>query len=226
MKNLYTSSEIGMVVKKEEEGCPFQASPKEARRPGGRAREPAVWADRRRSEAEPAAKTARESAAFVGGEVSGRFSAVRMERAREGDAMATIVVTGRSEKITSRDRQHAEDKIQKLEKYFNGITRIEFILQKTAELAEVELILSIRRGSQIVCRAKDKDLYAAIDLVLDKAEIQLTRHKEKVRDRRGAHEEVGAPIGEESAEEKLEAYEDIVEKREFEAGGTGEGLSG
>ncbi len=130
--------------------------------------------------------------------------------------MAAIVVIGKSEKISSRDKAHAEEKIEKLEKYFNGITKIEIVLSKTGESAEVELIMSIKRGSQIVCRATDKELYAAIDLVLDKAEIQLTRHKEKVRHRRVRKEEGGEGTGsKEPGEESLEAYEDIVEKREF-----------
>jgi putative sigma-54 modulation protein len=141
--------------------------------------------------------------------------------------MVSIIVTGRSEKGTSRDKTHAEEKIQKLEKYFNGITRIEIILQKNkaTELAEVELVISIKRGSQIVCRSSDKDLYTAIDLVLDKAEIQLTRHKEKLRERRTGKEEGGAQGAEEVGEESLEAYEDIVDKTEFgdkEGGGKGE----
>jgi putative sigma-54 modulation protein len=131
--------------------------------------------------------------------------------------MSTIVVTGKSERITSRDKTHAEGKIDKLEKYFNGITRIEIILDKTAESADVELVISIKRGSQIVCHATDKDLYAAIDLVLDKAETQLTRHKEKVRQRRvrRGEGEAGGTGTPEKGEEPLETYEDIVEKREF-----------
>jgi putative sigma-54 modulation protein len=131
--------------------------------------------------------------------------------------MAMIVVTGRSEKITSRDRVHAEDKIEKLEKYFNGITRIEMILSHTGDLFDAELVISVKRGSQIVCRTQDKDLYAAIDLVLDKAETQLTRHKEKVHDRRSGREggEPKATGTDGTGEEKLEAYEDIVDKREF-----------
>ncbi len=133
--------------------------------------------------------------------------------------MINILVTGRGEKITSRDRKHAEEKIHKLEKYFNGMTRIEIILQKVAEMGEVELVISVKRGSQIVCHARDKDLYAAVDLVLDKAEIQLTRHKEKIRHRRTGREgaEVPGGAGGDTEEEQLEAYEDIVEKREFGA---------
>ena len=140
--------------------------------------------------------------------------------------MALIVVTARSDKITARDREHAKDKIQKLEKYFNGITRLEMILQRSLEQAVAEVVISVRRGGQMFCKESHKDLYAAIDLVLDKAEIQLTRHKEKIKERRGR--EAGSAVpgereegAEESGEETLEAYEDIVEKREFPAeGGT------
>lgn len=137
--------------------------------------------------------------------------------------MALIVVTGRGEKVTSRDREHAEEKIQKLEKYFNGITRIEIILEKNSDLAKAELVISVRRGSQIVCHSSDKDLYAAIDLVLDKAETQLTRHKEKVRHRRPGRGAAEAPLGAEpqAGEAELEAYEDIVEKRKFGAADSG-----
>lgn len=133
--------------------------------------------------------------------------------------MALIVVTARSEKITARERKHAAEKIQKLEKYFNGITRIEISLQRAAEVALAELIISVKRGGQIFCKRRDKDLYAAIDLVLDKAEIQLTRHKEKVRTHRGRK---GAAVADavagssEAAEgEPLETYDEVIAKREF-----------
>ena len=130
--------------------------------------------------------------------------------------MVPIAVTARDGKITSRDRKHAERKIEKLEKYFNGITRIEMILAHDGELALVEIVIHIRRGSQLFCKTSDKDLYAAIDIVLDKAEIQLTKHKEKVkghhrpaRDDSAAEEEASGP------EERLEGYDEIVAQRDF-----------
>ena len=133
--------------------------------------------------------------------------------------MATIVVTGRDAEITSRNKQHAEEKLAKLERYHSGITRIEAVLGHNAEGAEAELVISVRRRRKaIVCHGKAKELYAAIDVVLDKAEGQLTRIKERSQDRK--KRSTGSAAGGQAAgaadeEDKLESYEDIVEKTDF-----------
>lgn len=98
--------------------------------------------------------------------------------------MPSIVVTGRDEKVTSRHKQHAEQKISKLERYFNGIVKIEAVLGHQPDGSAVELVISVQGGKPIVCHSRSKELYAAIDLVLDKAEKRLTRHKEKLKDQK------------------------------------------
>jgi putative sigma-54 modulation protein len=98
--------------------------------------------------------------------------------------MPSIVVTGRDDSVTTLHKQHAQAKIAKLERYFDGIVKIETILGHGRGEAEVEVVLSVRGGNPLVCHARAKDLYAAIDIVLDKAEAQLTRHKEKLQSRK------------------------------------------
>ena len=39
--------------------------------------------------------------------------------------MAAIVVTGRDARISTREKRHAEEKLGKLERYFDGIHQIE-----------------------------------------------------------------------------------------------------
>ena len=133
--------------------------------------------------------------------------------------MATIVVTGRDSEVTSRNKQHAEEKLAKLERYYNGITKIEAVLGHRADGAEAELVISVRRRKAIVCHGKAKELYAAIDVVLDKAEGQLTRFKERTKDQRTrkptGQVSAGEVMGVADEEENLESYEDIVEKTDF-----------
>ncbi len=133
--------------------------------------------------------------------------------------MATIVVTGRDSEVTSRNKQHAEDKLAKLERYYNGITKIEAVLGHQADGAEAELVISVRRRKAIVCHGKAKELYAAIDVVLDKAEGQLTKFKERTQDQRTrtptGQLAAGEAMGVADDEENLESYEEIVEKTDF-----------
>ncbi len=133
--------------------------------------------------------------------------------------MAAIVVTGRDSEVTSRNKQHAEDKLAKLERNYSGITKIEAVLGHRADGAEAELVISVRRRKAIVCHGKAKELYAAIDVVLDKAEGQLTKFKERTQDQRARIPTGQAAAGEAMAvaddEENLESYEDIVENTDF-----------
>ncbi len=126
--------------------------------------------------------------------------------------MATIVVTGRDAEVTSRNKQRAEEKLAKLERYFDGITRIEAILAHQADAAEVELVISVRRGRPIVCHGSAKELYAALDGVIDKAEIQLTRFKERAKAHRAEPTGMAAAEPESLPEEPLESYDEIVDR--------------
>ena len=95
--------------------------------------------------------------------------------------MATIIVTGRDGLVTARNRQRAEEKIQKLEKYFDGIGKIEAILGHSGDTASVELVITVRRGNPIICHSQAKDMYAAIDQLIDKLDRQVKKHKEKLK---------------------------------------------
>lgn len=95
--------------------------------------------------------------------------------------MPQIVVTGRDGQISAKNREHAEAKIERLERYFDGIEKIEAVLGHSGDEAAVEVIISVRKGRPIVCHSSAKDLYAAIDRVLDKAEGLLTKFKEKLK---------------------------------------------
>ena len=136
--------------------------------------------------------------------------------------MAMIIVTGRDGQVTSRNREHAEDKIKKLERYFDRINRIEAILSHSGDVAKAELVITVPRGQPIVCHSEAKELYAAIDLVVDKAEIQLTKFKERLKDHkalRGGSPKAPSPGAENSPrggdDEGLESYDEVIEKRDF-----------
>jgi putative sigma-54 modulation protein len=121
-------------------------------------------------------------------------------------------MTGRHMEITPRLRDYANEKASRLERFFDRIHRLQIILESEGDdRHKAELVISVPNGSTLVSQAQDSSMYAAIDLVLDKAERQLRKHKEKIRNHR-----VRKPEEEELAggaiEERTDAPEDASEE--------------
>lgn len=97
-----------------------------------------------------------------------------------------VVVIGRHLEVTPAIREYAEKKAEKLLKYYNRIQEIEVVLDVRANQHYVKMIVNAEHNNMFTANVTDDDLYASVDLVVDKLEKQLTRHKEKVRDRKRA----------------------------------------
>ena len=92
-----------------------------------------------------------------------------------------ISVTFRHIEPTAALKQYAEAKIHKIGKYFSQPLDAHVILAldaKQRQLAEVELHT---HGAMIHGKEQHQDLYAAIDLVLDKVERQVRKQKDKYK---------------------------------------------
>lgn len=102
-----------------------------------------------------------------------------------GVIIMKIVIHGKHLIITPAIRQYVEEKIGRVEKYFDKIIEVDVTLSaaklKTgpSHTADVRVYLS---GSVIKSSATEGDLYAAIDEVSEVLEIQLKKVKEKRRD--------------------------------------------
>lgn len=96
-----------------------------------------------------------------------------------------IEIIGRNIEVTEALRNYAESKAGKLPKYYDGLQFIYITLSrpnahKSTEY-DAELVLDVEKHKDFVSRATGKDLYAAIDLVLEKGERQLRDFKEKLK---------------------------------------------
>lgn len=89
-----------------------------------------------------------------------------------------VSVTFRHTEPTEALKHYAEEKIHKLGKYFFRPLDAHVILAvdaKQRQLAEIELHT---HGATIHGKEQHEDLYAAIDLVIDKVERQVRKHKD------------------------------------------------
>ncbi len=96
-----------------------------------------------------------------------------------------IEITGRHVELSDKVRGYAAEKASRLERYNDRIQRVEVVVQAEPEdRHKVELVISIAGGAALVSQSNEPSVFAAIDLVVDKAERQLKKHKEKLKDHR------------------------------------------
>lgn len=83
--------------------------------------------------------------------------------------------------ITEEMKDYAEERAEKMARYFDRVNAVHVVLNRDGLLYSAEMICHGVRGQDLVCSERDKDVFAAMDLVTDKMERQLTKLKEKVR---------------------------------------------
>jgi len=125
-----------------------------------------------------------------------------------------ITMTGRGLQVHETVREYAEQKAAKLERYLDELQKVEIVLSAEGDRKTVEMLAVPRKGAQIVGQSSHDDMFAAIDLVIDKMYQQLHKLKEKRDDRRKRSERVPAPPlpSDMVQDEQLETYDEVVEK--------------
>jgi putative sigma-54 modulation protein len=92
-----------------------------------------------------------------------------------------INIRGENIEVTPALRDYVEKKLSKLERYFEAplTSEVHVTLSVGKELQNVEVTVPITGG---LLRAEERatDMYASIDLVVDKLERQIRKHKTKV----------------------------------------------
>jgi putative sigma-54 modulation protein len=120
-----------------------------------------------------------------------------------------IVVTFRRMEPVESLRVYAQEKLSKLKKYLDIPIEAHVVLEveKFRHIADVTVNVD---GSTIKGVEETEDMYSAIDQVMDKIEIQVKKHRSKIRERRQE-----APKAEASEEPAVQSGEEpgiVVEK--------------
>ena len=84
--------------------------------------------------------------------------------------------------ITPALRTFTQEKFDKLERHFDKITAINVIfdVEKLRQIAEATILVA---KGELHASSESEDMYTAIDILVDKLDRQLIKHKEKLRDR-------------------------------------------
>jgi putative sigma-54 modulation protein len=126
-----------------------------------------------------------------------------------------ILITGRHVGVTEAMKDYAREKVGKLEKIFDRLTKVEVTMDVTHDANAVEIVVDANRGVRLVGKAEAPDMYAAIDLAEDKLARQLRKHKQRLTDHHRGEESMGstpAPPPGDVAAASEDSYEQEVER--------------
>lgn len=92
-----------------------------------------------------------------------------------------VQLSGHQIEITQGLRDHVQSKLDRLTRHFDNLTSLNVVLsvEKLEQRAEGTLTGA---GCNLHAEAADGDMYASIDIMLDKLVAQLRKHKEKITD--------------------------------------------
>jgi putative sigma-54 modulation protein len=91
-----------------------------------------------------------------------------------------IDLTGHHVSITEALRSYVADKMSRLERHFDHVTSTHVVLnvEKERHIAEATILVPGKKDVHANC--VHADMYAAIDMLVDKLDRQILRHKEKL----------------------------------------------
>ena len=91
-----------------------------------------------------------------------------------------VKVTGRHMSVTDAMKAYAEEKAQKLIRFYGRIQEIRVVLDFEGAKPSAEFIVDVEHAEDFIAREVNDDMYAAVDKVSDVLERQLRKHKERL----------------------------------------------
>ena len=108
-------------------------------------------------------------------------------------------LTVRNGDLPAQIQETINQKASKLPKFFDRTTGIQVVADlKHSDTPKVEIILSAEESNDFFASATGSNILAAMDNAVQKIEVQLKKHKEKLKGHRGVDKkqaDVGSDVG-------------------------------
>ncbi len=98
-----------------------------------------------------------------------------------------IKIAARHGHLNETHQEQIREKAEKLLHYFGRITMIEITVDlQDKTFTEVEMMVDAEHKHDFVAKERHDELFAAVDLTIDKIKQQIHKYKEKIQDHRRA----------------------------------------
>lgn len=92
-----------------------------------------------------------------------------------------LIIQGHHVEVTPAMRDYVHGKLERIRRHFDHVIDADVVLAVEDKLRQkAEITLRVRGGS-LHAESTDGDMYAAIDLLMDKLDRQVLRHKDRVK---------------------------------------------
>ena len=92
-----------------------------------------------------------------------------------------LEITGQHMDITDALREYTTQKVGKITRHLDEVIDIHVILSVEKLRQKAEATVNIK-GNTLFADATEEDMYAALDMLIDKLDRQVIKHKEKQKD--------------------------------------------
>ncbi|MCE2929303.1 MAG: ribosome-associated translation inhibitor RaiA [Candidatus Caenarcaniphilales bacterium] len=96
-------------------------------------------------------------------------------------------IEGRNIEVTTAIKEYAESKIARIHKHFDSLIQnheirmtLSVVKNKKGSNQKAEITINLKGGHVIRCNSSEENVYAGIDVVVDKIEAQLRKYKTKI----------------------------------------------
>jgi putative sigma-54 modulation protein len=94
-----------------------------------------------------------------------------------------ISIEGHHVDLTESLQHYIENKMTKIERHFDQVVDIRVVLSVEKQRQKAEATIHVA-GNNIHAHDENSDMYVAIDLLIDKLDRQVKKHKEKLTNHR------------------------------------------
>ena len=88
-----------------------------------------------------------------------------------------LSIVGHHLEVTAAIRGHVVDKLERIKRHFDQVLDVHVTLSAAKVRQKAEVTLHVP-GKEIYCACEQGDLYAAIDLLVDKLDRQVLKYKD------------------------------------------------
>jgi putative sigma-54 modulation protein len=93
-----------------------------------------------------------------------------------------VKISSKHMELSEAIEDYAAKKIDKFGRFFDRIQQVEMVIDKAKNGYALEIITDVAHHEPFIATGEHEDLYACIDLGIDRSIRQLKDHKSKLRD--------------------------------------------